>query len=50
MGNNADDVFIWKDFWCYRDSADYYIETLGQPDQILQTESPEWAVFMDTHG
>lgn len=47
MHSNADDIFLWKDYWGYRHTCDEYVEQVGRPDQILVAESPEWVAFME---
>lgn len=50
MDSNKDDVFIWPDAWAYRGDADAHIAYLGQPDQILVAETPEWVDFMENEA
>lgn len=45
-----DDVFLWEDCWGFRHACTEYVEHVGQPDQVLLAESPEWVDFMENEA
>lgn len=50
--NQPDDIFVWccswDYWWCYRKDWDEAAQ--GTPDDILQTETPEWVAFMENEA